>query len=122
MQLAVSQQVPLTQWEDGTIRVTGTRVTLEVIVAQFKLGATAEQIHDSFPAASLKDIYGVLYYYLEHSNAVDAYIREQRQAAAETRQWVERQPGNRALRERLLAWRHQRRYSDNDWQHQEMAL
>jgi uncharacterized protein (DUF433 family) len=56
MQLALSQHVPLTKWEDGTIRITGTRVTLDVIVRQFTLGATAEQIHDSYPAASLKDI------------------------------------------------------------------
>ena len=105
MQLEVSQPVPLTQWDDGTIRVTGTRVTLDVIVNQFKLGATAEQIHDSFPAASLKDVYGAIYYYLEHTEAVDAYMHEQQKAAAETRQWVESQPGNRGLRERLLARR-----------------
>jgi hypothetical protein len=47
--------MPLTQWEDGTIRITGTRVTLDVIINQFKLGATAEQLHDNFPAASLQD-------------------------------------------------------------------
>lgn len=108
MQLAVSQQVPLTQWEDGTIRITGTRVTLDVIVTQFILGATAEQIHDSFPAASLKDIYGAIYYYLQHTDAVDAYMREQQQAAADTRAWVDSQPGNRILRERLRARRQQR--------------
>ena len=61
-----------------------------------------EQIHDSFPAASLKDIYGAIYYYLEHTDAVEAYMQEQRQAAAATRQWVESQPENRGLRERLL--------------------
>ena len=105
MKLAVSQNIPLTQWEDGTIRMTGTRVTLDVIVNQFKLGATAEQIYDSFPATSLKDVYGAIYYYLEHTDAVDTYVREQQQAAAETRQWVESQPGNRGLRERLLARR-----------------
>ena len=105
MQLAGSQHVPLTQWEDGTIRITGTRVTLDVIVTQFKLGATAEQISDSFPAASLKDVYGAIYYYLEHTDAVDTYMREQQQAAAATRQWVESQPGNRGLRKRLLARR-----------------
>jgi uncharacterized protein (DUF433 family) len=105
MQLDVSQHVPLTQWADGTIRMTGTRITLDVIVNQFKLGATAEQRFDSFPAASLKDIYGTLYYYLEHTEAVEAYMREQQQAAAETRQWVESQPGNRVLRERLRARR-----------------
>ena len=103
MQLEVSQNVPLTLWEDGTIRITGTRVTLDVIINQFKLGATAEQIYDSFPAASLKDIYGAIYYYLEHTDAVETYMREQQQAAAETRLWVEGQPGNRVLRERLLA-------------------
>ena len=37
MQLAISQHVPLTQWEDGTIRIAGTRVTLDVIVRQFTL-------------------------------------------------------------------------------------
>ena len=105
MQLAVAQPVPLTQWEDGTIRLTGTRVTLEVLVNQFKLGATAEQLHDSFPAASLQDIYGAIYYYLAHTEAVDVYVREQQKVAADTRQWVESQPGNRGLRERLLARR-----------------
>jgi uncharacterized protein (DUF433 family) len=103
VQLEATQSVPLTQWQDGTIRISGTRVTLDVIVKQFKLGATAEQIHDSFPATSLKDIYGVIYYYLEHTEAVEVYIQEQRQVAAATRQWVESQPENRALRERLLA-------------------
>lgn len=105
MKLEVSQNVPLTSWEDGTIRITGTRITLDVIINQFKLGATAEQIYDSFPAASLQDIYGAIYYYMEHPDAVEAYMREQQQAAAETRQWVESQPGNRVLRERLLARR-----------------
>ena len=105
MKLEVSQNVPLTPWEDGMIRITGTRVTLDVIINQFKLGATAEQIYDSFPAASLKDIYGAIYYYLEHTDAVEVYLREQQRVAAETRLWVESQPGNRVLRERLLARR-----------------
>jgi uncharacterized protein (DUF433 family) len=107
MKLEVSQKVPLTLWEDGTIRITGTRVTLDVIINQFRLGATAEQIFDSFPAAFLKDIYGAIYYYLEHTEAVEAYMHEQQQAATETRLWVESQPGNRVLRERLLARRQQ---------------
>jgi uncharacterized protein (DUF433 family) len=88
--------------------IIGTRVTLDVIVTQFILGATAEQIHDSFPAASLKSIYGTIYYYLEHEEAVDAYMREQQQVAAVTRAWVDSQPGNRVLRERLRARRQQR--------------
>jgi uncharacterized protein (DUF433 family) len=103
VQLEATQNVPLTQWQDGTIRISGTRVTLDVIVKQFQFGATAEQIHYSFPAASLKDIYGVIYYYLQHTDAVEVYMQEQRQAATATRQWVESQSANRVLRERLLA-------------------
>jgi len=108
MELVVSQHVPLTQWEDGTIRIAGTRVTFDMIIRQFTLGATAEQIRDSYPAASLKDIYGTIYYYLEHTVAVDAYLREQQQAAVATHQWVESQPENRALRERLRTRQQQR--------------
>jgi uncharacterized protein (DUF433 family) len=105
MSLEFSRHSPLVRWDDGSIRVAGTRVTLDVIVNLFKTGATAEQIHDSFPAASLKDVYGAIYYYLDHTEAVEAYLREQAAAAEETRRWVEEQPGNRALRERLLARR-----------------
>jgi uncharacterized protein (DUF433 family) len=88
-----------------TYRISGTRITLDVIINQFKLGATAEQIHDSFPAASLQAIYGAIYYYVAHTEAMNAYLREQQKAAADTRQWVESQPGNRGLREQLLARR-----------------
>jgi uncharacterized protein (DUF433 family) len=72
MQLEVSQTVPLTQWADGTVRITGTRVTLAVMIHHLTLGATAEQLHDSFPAASLQAIHGALYYYLAHTEAIDA--------------------------------------------------
>jgi hypothetical protein len=58
-----------------------------------------------FSKCRCRDIYGSIYYYLEHTDAVDTYMREQQQAVAETRQWVESQPGNRVLRERLLARR-----------------
>jgi uncharacterized protein (DUF433 family) len=53
---------PLTQWEDGSIRVKGSRVTLDSIVHHFKLGATAEQILYSFPSLTLRDIYGAILY------------------------------------------------------------
>jgi uncharacterized protein (DUF433 family) len=88
-----------------TYRISGTRITLDVIIHQCKLGATAEQIHDSFPAASLQDIYGAIYYYLAHTEAVNVYLREQQKAAADTRHWVESQPGNRGLQDRVLARR-----------------
>ena len=42
IELETVQTVPLIAGEDGVIRITGSRVTLDSIVGQFKRGATAE--------------------------------------------------------------------------------
>jgi uncharacterized protein (DUF433 family) len=44
--------MPLVVTEQGTIRIKGSRVSLDSIIHHFKLGATAEQIVQSFPSAS----------------------------------------------------------------------
>lgn len=33
-----------TQWEDGSVRITGSRVPIDTVIYHFKLGATAEEI------------------------------------------------------------------------------
>ena len=68
--------VPLTRWEDGSLRITGTRVPLETILYHFKLGAVPEQIVYMFEGLRLTDIYGVVAYYLSNQVAVEAYLRE----------------------------------------------
>ena len=65
-----SQAVPLTVWEDGSIRVAGSRVTLDSVVQEFKLGATAEQVLHSFPSVTLREVYGAIFYYLNNTEAV----------------------------------------------------
>lgn len=45
--------MPLVVTEQGTIRIKGSRVSLDSIIHHFKLGATAEQIVESFPSLSL---------------------------------------------------------------------
>ncbi len=45
------------------MRVAGTRVTLETVVAAFCHGATAEQIAHDYPL-ELADIYAVITFYL----------------------------------------------------------
>jgi len=107
VELETTQTVPLTVGDDGTVRITGSRVTLDSIVHQFKSGATAEQIQDDFPSLALRDIYSTIAYYLQHTQAVEEYLREQEQAAAQTRQEIESQQGTINLRERL-----QRRRAD----------
>jgi uncharacterized protein (DUF433 family) len=52
--------MPLVVTEQGTIRIKGSRVSLDSIIHHFKLGATAEQIVQSFPSLSLGDVYSVL--------------------------------------------------------------
>lgn len=75
--------VPLAPDAAGTIRVAGTRVTLDTLVEQFRAGATAEALTERFPILSAADVHAVLAYYLRHRDEVDAYRAEQaRQAEA----------------------------------------
>jgi len=103
--LDLTQTAPLTFGDDGTIRITGSRVTLDSIVHAFQHGATAEQIQDSFPSLTLREIYGAIAYYLEHQEQVDAYLQAQTQAAEETRRAIESRQNSTVLRERIRARR-----------------
>jgi uncharacterized protein (DUF433 family) len=101
------QNTPLMIGDDGTIRVKGSRVTLEVIVRQFKQGATAEQILEDFPSLNLRDVYGAIYYYLENEAEVEEYLKKQKDDAAETRRLIESESGGGVLHERIRARRGQ---------------
>lgn len=105
--LTTEQNVPLIQWEDGTIRITDSRVPLDSILYHFKLGATAERIQDSFPSLTLREIYGAIFYYLENTEAVEEYLRQQEQAAGEGTHFIEQHFDTRTLRARILARRAQ---------------
>jgi len=110
--LETTQTVPLTVWNDGTIRITGSRVTLDSIVHHFKMGATAEQIAHKFPPVELADIYAAITYYLNHRDEVEAYLREQEAEADAVQQRIESDPHYQEtvaeIRERLLARRQSR--------------
>lgn len=78
-QLTLTQATPLIQEADGTVRITGSRVTLDTIIGAFQKGATAEQ--DSFPSLSLTQIYGAIADYLDHEADVEIYLGERRAEA-----------------------------------------
>jgi uncharacterized protein (DUF433 family) len=99
--LETTQTVPIALGEDGTFRITGSRVTLESIIHQFKSGATPEQIQDDFPSLQLRDIYSVVAYYLQRRQEVDEYLRQQDEAAVQTRQEIESHQDITGLREKL---------------------
>ena len=105
IELETMQIVPLTAGEDAVIRITGSRVTLDSIVGQFKRGATAEEIQQDFPSLSLREIYGAISYYLEHTDRVEDYLHAQAQSAVQVRQQIESERDTRELRERLRSRR-----------------
>jgi uncharacterized protein (DUF433 family) len=100
--------VPLAYEEDGTIRIRGSRVTLDSILHAFRQGATAEQIQDSFPSVSLREIYGAIAYYFEHQGQIETYLKEQEQAAQAIKRALESHPDVSAFRERIRTRRKQK--------------
>jgi uncharacterized protein (DUF433 family) len=98
-------QLPLVSDSDGVVRVGGTRVTLETVVAAFHEGATAEEIVQQYPSLKLADVYQVIGYYLRRTSEVEAYL-QRRQAEAEiVRQENEARFDPQGVRDRLLARR-----------------
>lgn len=94
---------PLEVWEDGTIRVTNSRVTLDVIVRQFKLGATAEQIQEDFSSLGLREIYAVLAFYLDQTETVEDYLKKQKADAQETIDFIKQNMPTETLRTSIRA-------------------
>ena len=105
MTLETTQVVPLTLTESGTIRVTGSRVSLDSIIWQYLQGHSAEQINESFPSLKLADIHAVISYYLNHSAEVEEYLRHQADKAEAIRRRIESDPQHQTriaeLRERF---------------------
>lgn len=98
--------IPLVRLENGVYRVTGTRIPLERIVECYQEGMTPEDIVRDFDTLRLADVYIVISYYLDHKEAVEEYMREQKQEAEAIRRMIEAsQPRHADLREELLARR-----------------
>lgn len=101
--VVAAETPPLSADASGVFRVGHSRVTLDTVVGAFRDGATAEEIAEQYPAVSLGQVYAVIAYYLAHTAAVDDYLREREQRAAEVRQANERLFNPTGIRERLMA-------------------
>src|SRR5262249_31390341 len=99
--LVAEEPMPLITDADGVVRVGGTRVTLDTLVAAFQEGATAEAIAEQYPSLSLADVYTAIGYYLRHRTEVDAYLGRRRQHAAQVRQENEAKFNPVGIRDRL---------------------
>jgi uncharacterized protein (DUF433 family) len=98
-----NEQVPLKVDSHGVIRVGGTRVTLDTVIAAFKEGATAEEIVYRYPTLHLADVYAVLSYYLRRKQEIETYLRQREQQAEDIRQQYQTLFELDGVRDRLLA-------------------
>jgi uncharacterized protein (DUF433 family) len=99
--LAATLPALLAAWPDGTIRIGSSRVLLDLVVYHFQQGATAEQIQHSFPSLTLREVYGAIYYYLEHTEEIETYLAVQDTRAAEIESTVRTAQGPTSFQKRL---------------------
>lgn len=99
----LTMTIPLRTDEHGVIRVSGTRITLDTIIARHHQHDTPETIHEGFPTLPITDIYAVIAYYLANQEELDAYVHHRNQEAERIRQEVESNatPEQKAFNERV---------------------
>ena len=87
--LPATVSLPLKMDEQGNIRISGTRVTLDTIIARHQQGDTPESIHAGFPTVPLNDIYAAIAYYISHQAEIDTYLKQNDDDGERLRQEVE---------------------------------
>jgi len=98
-----AEPTPLDVNADGFVRVGGTRVTLDTVVAAFNQGATPEEIVFQYPSLQLADVYAAISYYLRHQQDVEVYLKQRQQRSREIRRQNEAKFDPQGVRERLMA-------------------
>jgi uncharacterized protein (DUF433 family) len=102
---AATETLPLDMGQDGVIRVSQTRVTLDTLVQAFTEGATAEEIAQQYPSVPLADVYSVIGYYLRRGQDIEAYLSRRQEQALLVRRQSEERNNPVGIRQRLLARR-----------------
>lgn len=99
----ITEVIPIYTDQDGRMRVSGTRVLLDLIVYAYHQGETPEHIVQMYTTLTLDQVYLAIGYYLRHREAVDVYIRQMDNQADQLRQeWESVHPPN-LTRAELLA-------------------
>ena len=103
MQAFTLPAVPLQEDPYGVVRVAGSRVTLDSLVALFDRGATAEEIAQSFPTLTLGDVYAILSYVVARREDVETYLTQRSVEEGRARESAELRSPSSDLRARLVA-------------------
>ena len=78
----------------GRLRIDGTRMTVNQIVALYHQGLSAEQIVEQYPQRTLSEIYSVLAWYHANKDQFDKEMADEAAAGAHARK--EQDAGRRA--------------------------
>lgn len=100
---ATTEPVPMAADSDGSIRIGGTRVTLDNLLARFEAGATPEEIVEQLDTLSLADVYLVRGYCLRHPDEVRKYVRERSERAERVRAEIEAESDSADFVHNILA-------------------
>lgn len=87
----------------GTVRVGGTRVTLETVVNTYLEGASAEEIVDRYSTLKLADVYKTIGFYLDHTSEVEEYLTRVRKDGERVQAENELRFSPYGVRNKLLA-------------------
>ena len=100
---ATTEPVPMAVDSDGSIRIGGTRVTLDNLLAHFEAGATPEEIVEQLDTLNLADVYLVRGYCLRHPDDVQEYLRERSRRAEHIKAEIEAESGSIGFVRNVLA-------------------
>jgi uncharacterized protein (DUF433 family) len=93
---------PLRVDESGAVRVGESRVSLDLVVAQYENGMTPEDLVRAYDTVSLADVHAVIAYYLRYRDEVRTYLKRREEDAEALRAKIETERP-RLAREDLLA-------------------
>lgn len=101
----ITLSIPMRMDEHGSIRISGTRVTLDTVIAYHRQGHSPEAIHERFDVLPVDDLYAVIAYYLAHREALDSYLARREEEGLRLRREIEASytPAQRAFHDRVRA-------------------
>ena len=89
--MKLEAEQPLLYEDNGSVRVSGSRVLLEIVITQYQQGNSPEQIQESFPTATLEGVYSAIAYYLRHKDEVEAYMVARERKAEEIEEKIKQE-------------------------------
>lgn len=66
---------PIERWSDGSLRIKGTRIPIELLINSYKQGVSVYRIYDALPGDyELEDVSSIISFYLTNKSSVERYL------------------------------------------------